>query len=180
MKVIALVGMAGSGKSEVARQFEKGGYVRIRFGDITDIEVKKRGLPLNEANERQVREQFRRENGMAAYAKLNLPRIDEALHKSNVIVDGLYSWEEFVLLKDYYGDKLSLVAVYSSPKTRSTRLGVRKIRPLTSKEATDRDKNEIENSNKGGPIALADYTIINESSLQELKEQTQRIIERLA
>jgi dephospho-CoA kinase len=51
---------------------------------------------------------------------------------------------------------------------------------LTNQEATERDKTEIENINKGGPIALADYTIINESALPELKEQTQRIIERLA
>ena len=180
MKIVALVGMAGSGKSEVARYFEKIGYVRIRFGDITDAEVKKRGLPLNEANELTVRQQLRQEQGMAVYAKLNLPRIDEALLKSNVVVDGLYSWEEFVLLKDYYGDKLNLVAVYSSPKTRHARLAARRIRPLTSQEAADRDKSEIENINKGGPIALADFTIINESSLQALKEQIQRIIERLA
>ena len=180
MKVVALVGMAGAGKSEVARLFEKNGHFRIRFGDITDIEVANRGLPLNEVNERQVREQLRQEHGMAAYAKLNLPRIDEALQKSNVIVDGLYSWEEFILLKNYYGDRLKLVAVYSSPKTRSSRLAVRRIRPLTAQDSADRDKNEIEIINKGGPIALADYTIINESSLKELKEQTQRIIERLA
>jgi dephospho-CoA kinase len=180
MKVIALVGMAGSGKSEVARLFEKNGYRRIRFGDVTDIEVAKRSLPLNEANERQVREQLRRELGMAAYARLNLPRIDEALFNSNVIVDGLYSWEEYVLLKDYYGERLKLVAVYSSPTTRASRLAVRRIRPLTAQEAADRDKNEIEVINKGGPIALADYTIINESSLKDLKEQTQLIIERLA
>ena len=180
MKVVALVGMAGSGKSEVARDFEKNGYIRIRFGDITDEEVKKRGLPLNEANELTVREQLRQEQGMAVYAKLNLHRIDETLQKSNVVVDGLYSWEEYVLLKDYYGDKLYLVAVSSSPKTRHARLAMRRVRPLTTKEAVDRDKSEIENINKGGPIALADFTIINESSLQELKEQTQRIIERLA
>ena len=179
MKVVALVGMAGAGKSEVARLFEKNGYRRIRFGDVTDIEVAKRGLPLNEANERQVREQLRKEQGMAAYAKLNLPRIDEALQKSNVIVDGLYSWEEFILLKDYYGERLKLVAVYSSPKTRAARLAVRRIRPLTAQEAADRDKNEIEIINKGGPIALADFTITNESTLQELIKQTQYIIERL-
>jgi dephospho-CoA kinase len=59
-------------------------------------------------------------------------------------------------------------------------LAVRRIRPLTAQDSADRDKNEIEIINKGGPIALADYTIINESSLKELKEQTQRIIERLA
>jgi dephospho-CoA kinase len=179
MKVVALVGMAGSGKSEVARFFEKSGYFRIRFGDVTDIEVASRGLPLNETNERHIREQLRKEHGMAAYAKLNLPRIDEALQIANVIVDGLYSWEEFVLMKDYYGDKLKLIAVYSSPKTRSVRLAVRKIRPLTTQEAADRDKHEIEIINKGGPIALADYTIINESSLKDLKEQTRLIIERL-
>jgi dephospho-CoA kinase len=180
MKVVAIVGMAGSGKSEVARQFEKSGYIRIRFGDITDAEVKKRGLVLNEANERQVREQLRKEHGMATYAKLNLPRIDETLQKSNVVVDGLYSWEEFILLKDYYDDKLYLVAVWSSPKIRYARLAGRRIRPLTNKEATERDKTEIENINKGGPIAMADFTITNESSLKELQEQTQRIIARLA
>jgi dephospho-CoA kinase len=92
----------------------------------------------------------------------------------------LYSWEEYILLKDYYGERLKLVAVYSSPTTRASRLAVRRIRPLTAQEAADRDKNEIEVINKGGPIALADYTIINESSLKDLKEQTQLIIERLA
>ncbi|MDD5289244.1 MAG: AAA family ATPase [Dehalococcoidales bacterium] len=179
MKVVAIVGMAGAGKSEVARQFEKSGYVRIRFGDITDGEVKKRGLELNEANERTVREQLRKEHGMAAYAKLNLPRIDEALKKSNVVVDGLYSWEEFVLLKNYYGAQLQLVAVWSSPKTRYARLARRQIRSLTNQEAAERDRTEIENINKGGPIAVADFTITNESALQTLKEQTKQIIMRL-
>jgi len=180
MKVVAIVGMAGSGKSEVSRQFEKNGYVRVRFGDITDEEVKKRGLELNEANERQVREELRKEYGMAAYARLNLPRIDEILNKSNVVIDGLYSWEEFTLLKEYYGNRLNLVTVWSSPKTRYSRLLNRRIRPLTNTEAAERDRTEIQNINKGGPIAMADFIIANESSLKELQEQTQRIIARLA
>jgi dephospho-CoA kinase len=179
MKVVAVVGMTGSGKSEVARQFEKSGYIRIRFGDITDEEVRKRGLKLNEGNERQVREQLRKEHGMAVYAKLNLPRIDKALNTSNVVIDGLYSWEEFTLLKEYYIDKLILVAVYTSPATRYTRLTGRRIRPLTVREAVARDKAEIENLNKGGPIAIADYTINNESTLDRLTEETKRIIESL-
>ena len=40
MKVAAIVGMTGSGKSEVARLFEESGFSRIRFGDITDEEIK--------------------------------------------------------------------------------------------------------------------------------------------
>ncbi len=41
MRIVALVGMPGSGKSEVAKVFEKNGYKTIRFGDVTDEEVKR-------------------------------------------------------------------------------------------------------------------------------------------
>ncbi len=40
MTVVSIVGMAGAGKSEVARVFEEAGYSRIRFGDITEEEIK--------------------------------------------------------------------------------------------------------------------------------------------
>lgn len=176
MKVISLVGMAGSGKSEVARIFETNGFRRLRFGDITDEEIKKRGLQLNEENERLIREQLRQEHGMAAYALLNIQKINNLLKQSDVIVDGLYSWEEYILLKELYGDKLKIVAVWSSPHTRYKRLNNRTNRPLTNKEAAARDKVEIENSNKGGPIAMADFTIINESSFKELETETLKVL----
>lgn len=176
MKVVSIVGMAGAGKSVVAGVFERAGFTRVRFGDITDEEVRRRGLELNEENERHVREQLRTEHGMAAYAILNLPRIDALLKSSNVVVDGLYSWEEYTLLKERYGDTMSLIAVWASPATRYKRLGSRTVRPLTIKEAASRDKAEIENSNKGGPIAMADFTIINESSIEELEKETRRVL----
>ncbi len=179
MKVVSIVGMAGAGKSEVARLFEESGFVRIRFGDITDEEIKKRGLELNEANERYIREFLREEYGMAAYAKLNLPRIDEVSKYSDVVVDGLYSWEEYVFLKTYYGEGFYVVAVWASPKTRHERLMRRPERPLTLEEAISRDEEEIENTNKGGPIAMADFTIINESSLENLRKEARRIISGL-
>lgn len=179
MKVVSIVGMAGSGKSEVARVFEENGFFRIRFGDITDKEVEKQGLELNEENERQVREQLRQKLGMAAYAKLNLPIIDSALKNSDVVIDGLYSWEEYVFLKEYYGTDFYVVAVWSSPGTRYKRLTGRSKRGLTKEEATSRDNAEIENINKGGPIAMADYMIINESSLNNVREESKKIINRI-
>lgn len=179
MKVVSIVGMAGSGKSEVARVFEENGFIRIRFGDVTDEEVKKRGLELNEKNERYVRELLRQEYGMSAYARLNLPRIDLALKQSDVVVDGLYSWEEYTLLKNHYGDNFFVVAVWASPRTRYARLSQRSNRRLTPEEALSRDWSEIENTNKGGPIAIADFTIINESSVEDLRKETRKIISRL-
>ncbi len=179
MKVVSIVGMAGAGKSEVARIFEEKGFFRIRFGDITDEEVRKRGLELNEENERYIRESLRKEHGMAAYAILNLSRIDLALENSDVVVDGLYSWEEYTFLRVHYGDGFYVVAVWASPKTRHARLTDRSNRRLTLEEAANRDRAEVENINKGAPIAMADFTIINESSLKELKKEVKGVISKL-
>jgi dephospho-CoA kinase len=110
---------------------------------------------------------------------LNLPKIDAALKGSDVVIDGLYSWEEYTFLKDHYRDNFCVVAVWASPRTRYARLAHRMNRPLTLEEAASRDKAELENINKGGPIAMADFTVINESSLEDLWKETERIIARL-
>ena len=168
--------MTGSGKSEVAAVFRDNDYIPVRFGDITDEAVLNRGLELNEVNEREVREELRNEHGMAAYAILSIPRIDAALKSSDVVIDGLYSWEEYMYLKKRYDKDFIVIAVYASPQTRYARLANRDIRPLTAEEAASRDRAEIENLDKGGPIAMADFTIINESSFDDMKRQAERII----
>jgi len=179
MKVVAIVGMAGAGKSEVARDFESNGFIRIRFGDVTDEEIKKRGLVLNEENERYIRELLRQEYGMSVYARLNLPKIDSALKQSDVVIDGLYSWQEYTFLKDHYGEDLCVVAVWASPRTRYARLSRRSERPLTPEEAASRDRAEMEKTNKGGPIAMADCTLTNESTVANLRKEARRIISEL-
>jgi dephospho-CoA kinase len=176
MKVVAIVGMAGAGKSEAARMFEENGFTKVRFGDITDEEVRKQGLELNEENERRIREMLREKYGMAAYAILNLSRIDLELKQSPVVIDGLYSWEEYTFLKSYYRNKFCTVAVWASPKTRYARLAARAERPLTLEDADRRDRAEVENLNKSQPIAIADFTILNESTLKELKKEVKKTI----
>jgi dephospho-CoA kinase len=179
MEIVAVVGMTGAGKSEIARLFEENGFSRIRFGDITDEEIRKLGLELNEENERRTREQLRENYGMAAYAILNLSRIDLALKKSPVVIDGLYSWEEYVFLSNYFRERFGVVAVWSSPKTRYTRLANRQVRPLTAEEAASRDKAEIININKSGPIAMADFTILNTTTLKNLRQEVKKVISSL-
>ena len=176
MKVIAIVGMAGAGKSEVARVFEGEGFTRVRFGDVTDEELRKQGLPVNEENERKMRETLRKNYGMAAYAMLNLTKLDVALKSGPVVIDGLYSWEEYTTLKAYYGAGFLVLAVWTSPGTRYRRLAVRPVRPLTEEEAFSRDQAEILHLNKGGPIAMADYVVMNESSLKDLDKEVGRVI----
>ena len=179
MRLVAIVGMAGAGKSEAARVFEEKMFARIRFGDITDEELKKEGLPVNEENERKMRETLRTKYGMAAYAMLNLTKVDVALKSGPVVIDGLYSWEEYTTLKDYFGGNFLVVAIWASPEVRYARLASRPVRPLTEEEAFRRDQAEIENLNKAGPIAMADYTVLNEGSLKDLEKETKKIVKKV-
>ncbi len=178
-KVVAIVGMAGSGKSTAAGVFEKAGYIMLRFGDVTMDELKRRSLDVNEENESVVRETLRIEQGMDAYAKLNEPRISAASGKGNVVIDGLYSWQEYLYLKPKFPG-LVLLAIYASPRTRYLRLSGRSVRPLSEEEANERDHAELENLNKGGPIAMSDCTIINEGTLEGLQRSVSSFIRRLA
>jgi len=183
-KIICIVGMPGSGKSVVADELVKNGFAFLRFGQITLDIIKEKGLEPIEKNEREIREDLRKKHGMAAFALLNIPKIDELLKKSDVAVDGLYSWSEYKVLKEKYGDLMSVLAVFAPPQLRYERLTNRSVagdkaqrfRNFTKKEAKSRDYAEIENLEKGGPIVMADFTIVNTGTLDELKENIDKII----
>jgi dephospho-CoA kinase len=183
-KIVCITGLCGAGKSVVSDYFVEKGYQYIRFGQLTLDEVKKRGLEVNEANERMVREELRVKYGMAAYATLNLSKFDELINKGNVIADGLYSFEEYKVMKEHFGEALEVIAVYAPPKMRYERLEKRqrevgdidvRNRPLSKETAHSRDIAEIENMNKGGTIAMADYTIVNIKDINFLEDQIKEI-----
>jgi dephospho-CoA kinase len=174
--IIAIVGMCGSGKSVATGYLRDKGFEVIYFGGITMTELEKRGLPKNEANEKAVREELRNTYGKAAYAVLSLPLIKEALKKGNVALDGLYSWSEYKLLKEEFGELLTVIAIAADRKVRYGRLKNRQLRPLSSEDAQKRDYSEIENIEKGGPIAMADHTALNNGSQQELFSRLDEII----
>lgn len=176
--IIFIVGMAGSGKSIVSDLLVKEGFLYVRFGQVVIDEMKKRGLEMNEVNEKAVREGLRKEHGMGAMAKLNMEKFDQLLTTSNVVGDGLYSWTEYKILKEKYGNRMYVLAVYAPPQLRYERLADRAVEAdldshfrSNPKKSQSRDYAEIENIEKGGPIAMADFTIINTGSLEDVKRQ---------
>jgi len=184
-KIIALVGMTGAGKSVIADYLVSKGWGFARFGQIVLDIVKERGLQPTEAVEKPIREELRKEHGMAAMAILNLPKFDKILEEKNLVADGLYSWSEYKVLKDYYGDRLKVVAVYAPPEIRYARLEARILqradtdlrnRPATKDQAKSRDYAEIENIEKGGPIAMADITFLNITTEEELYRQIDSVL----
>ncbi|MFH1072627.1 MAG: AAA family ATPase [Nanoarchaeota archaeon] len=188
-KLLCIVGLTGSGKTTVADYIKEKGFFFIRFGQITLDEVRKQGLAPTEENERPIREGFRKQYGMAAFAILNYPKIDAGLEKGNVVCDGLYSWQEYVEMKKKYGESMITIAAVASPKTRYARLASRihdkdkdteiRFRQASAEQAKSRDYAEIENIQKAGPIAMADYTIVNECSVQELYAEIEGIMKKI-
>lgn len=175
-RILAIVGMAGAGKTEAAAFFVKKGIPVLRFGDQTDIGLRELGKQLTEKNERWYREKLRSELGMAAYAVKIKPRIDEALqHHTMVVLDGLYSWEEYTYLTNQY-PQLKTICVFASSRVRYQRLSTRVIRGLTPEEARARDIAELEHLHKGGPIALADYMVVNQTTLMSLHRSLARVL----
>ncbi len=174
--VIAVVGLCGSGKSIVCDYIEQKGYKKVYFGGIVIEEVKRRGLEVIEHNEKIVREELRKQYGMEAMAILSKSKIDEFLKNgNNVLIDGLYSMSEYKVLTGAYPNMIT-IAIFTPKSIRYKRLSERKIRPLSYEEAKKRDFAEIDNIEKGGPIAIADYTIINNSSVEYLRNEIEKIL----
>ena len=179
--VLAVVGMPGAGKSVAVEHILKRlAWPKVYFGGIVIDEIQKRGLEVNEANERKMREDLRTEHGMGAMAVLSLPKIKELLAASPaVLIESHYSWEEYTVLKKEFGDAFKVLAMYASPQTRAVRLAKRPERPLTAEEVRSRDHSQIENLHQGGPIAIADFTVVNEGTFDDLYRALDQVLDTL-
>jgi len=178
--VLAVVGLAGAGKTEAtAYLLKKTLWPKVYFGQVVLDEVQKRGLPLDEANEKSVREEFRSRDGMAAMAVANLPAVKKAFAASSVIIESLYSWEEYLVIKNEFGEAFKVLAIFSPFKTRAARMANRPNRPLTKEQLQSRDYSQIENLHQAGPIARADWMIVNEGSKEELFGKIDEVLTKI-
>lgn len=178
-RTLALVGMAGSGKTLCAKHLESRGFFQFRFGGIVVDEVVRRGWAITPENEKTVREEFRSER-MDGIALRALPLLIEALksHRT-IVIDGLYSFSEYTLLRAELGEDMVVVAIAAPRPLRYARLAAREERPLTAAQAEARDWQEIQTIEKGGPIAIADYTLVNDGSAEELLARLDQLLEEL-
>ena len=99
-KLIAVVGMSGSGKSIATDYLENEGWTKLYFGGITYKLMAEAGVERTPdgKSEKEFRENLRREHGPECYAKFLEPDIKKALETNDVVLDGLYSWYEYKYL----------------------------------------------------------------------------------
>lgn|SRR3989338_1676033 len=175
--IIAVVGLIGSGKTEAVARFVEAGFGRVGFNDVFYEEFKRRGLSYSEENERMVREEMRAKGGMGVMAKHALPKVEAVLEKGkNIVVESLYSWDEYKIMKERFDGQFRVLAIYAPPEIRYKRIAGRSVRPLSHNDAVSRDYAQIENLDQAGPIAMADWTIENTDTREEFFDVLEQLI----
>lgn len=172
-KIVAFVGLSGSGKSVATDYVTEKGYPKVYFGGVVLDAMTKAGLEFIQENEQPFREELRNKEGKDYIAKFMIGQIHDLFDagQHRVIADGLYTWTEYKTLKKEFPGELFVVAIVTPKHLRHHRLMNRAIRPLSQPEADQRDWAEIENLEKGGPIAIADHYIMNDGNLDNLHKQ---------
>ena len=181
VKIVAFVGLTGSGKSSAVEYLTKKGFPKVYFGGIVLDEVQKRGLELTQENEQPIREELRETEGKDFVVRRIVNQIHDLVGagQHHIVADGLYTWTEYKVLKHEFPGELTVVAVVTPKHERKSRMAKREIRPLTSEQVDQRDWAEIENIEKGGPIAIADYFIHNDRGLDWLHEQMDSVLHHI-
>ena len=182
-QIIAILGMCGTGKSTVSNLIKgilSGTIHEIYFGDFVQEELNLRQLEKTAFNVKAVRQVMREQGGEGVLAHLTIQKLKSIRNPDAIILlDGLYSLTEFDILKKEYGNMLLCIAVHADKAIRYKRLRHRPFRSLTASEVDERDRKEIERHDKGGPIALADYHLVNNGSLEELASRIDSILQTI-
>lgn len=170
--ILAIVGMAGSGKSTAVDYLTERNIPKVYFGGVVLNALKEAGLEINPENEKMMREGLREKEGKDFVVNRAIVEAKNLINagQKRIVLDGVYSWTEYKILRKEFPNEMTVIAVVTPKALRRERLATRPVRPLTAAEVAERDRSEIENLEKGGPIAIADYYVDNSGSIEEFYE----------
>ncbi|MBR2587288.1 AAA family ATPase [Candidatus Saccharibacteria bacterium] len=183
VKILAIVGMSGSGKSVAVDHLTALGYPKVYFGGMIYKEMERRGIertPDGES-EKKFREEIRRTEGKDWVVRQVIEEVRRLIEagQRRIVLDGVYSWTEYLALKREFPGEMIFLALVVPKKLRYKRVSERPERPFNRQEIMERDRSEIENLEKGGPIAAADYYILNNGTIEEANEKIDEILKEI-
>ena len=172
-KIIALVGLAGSGKSSAVEYLTKKGFPKIYFGGVIYKAMDEAGIEPTWDNQQKFREEIRQREGKDFVIRRVIKNIRDLINagQNKIVLDGLYTWSEYKILKHEFPGQVVVIAIVTPKHLRYQRMVKRPERPMQPREVDQRDWSEIENLEKGGPIAIADYFVINDGNLDQLHQK---------
>ncbi len=176
MKILVTTGMPGSGKEEFLKICEARGAKIVRMGDIVREKAREFGLNSSDVSVGTLANDERKRYGMDVWAKRTIPYVGGEL----VVIDGTRGPDEIKAFKSAFGEDLKVVAIHTSPRTRFERLKARARPdyPTTWEEFEHREQRELA-WGLGQAIAQADFMVVNESTLADLKKAVDKLLDKV-
>jgi len=186
MLVIGLTGTKASGKGEVAEYLKAQGFQYYSLSDVVRKEAEYRGLVDAKITQLQdIGDELRKKYGLGVLARRV---IEEILHDTSekYLVDGIRNPGEIKELRDLTNSYI--IAIDAPQEIRAERLIKKRARESDPK--TLQDFLKVDERDRGigaidagqqvqACISLADYNIMNDSTLEELHKKTQDILEEI-
>jgi dephospho-CoA kinase len=186
MLVIGLTGTKASGKGEVAEYLKAQGFQYYSLSDVVRKEAEYRGLVDAKITQLQdIGDELRKKYGLGVLARRV---IEEILHDTSekYLVDGIRNPGEIKELRDLTNSYI--IAIDAPQEIRAERLIKKRARESDPKNLQDFLKVDERDRGIGAIdagqqvqacISLADYNIMNDSTLEELHKKTQDILEEI-
>jgi dephospho-CoA kinase len=183
MVIIGITGTIGAGKGEAVSYLESKGFRHFSVRAFLIEELKKRGLPVRRDTMTDLADQFRREHSPGY--------IIERLHKQACQIGGNSVIESVRALAevDFFKKRgcFYLIAVDADLVTRYDRIVKRasELDHVTFEEFKAQNEREMASNdptrgNIAGCMKLADFTIQNDGSLDNLHKKVDVILEKIA
>lgn len=180
LQVIGIVGLPGSGKTEVAKALAKFDVPSVRMGDVVWDELKRRGQSITEVSVGTLSNELREHEGMGAIAKRCVSLIESVgKGKRAVAVDGIRGIAEVDEFRRVFGDNFHLISIWASQETRYQRIASRKRADdtITRESFLEKDLREL-SWGLGEAIALSDFMVLNEGNIEELRRRSEDFFKR--
>lgn len=188
--IIGIVGKIAAGKTTIAKFFEEKGFCRVSCSEpLIDLlthnvseyswvpELPEKAEPTREKLI-EFGKYLKDKYGGDVLIRL---AVDKKRNCENIVIDGVRSREEIEAIKKLGG---RVIYVEAKPEIRFERLMRRKASKdrgiKTFEDFKEMDDAEERLYHTSKLKELADYVIVNEGTLEELREKVERIIEELS
>ena len=181
MRIICIVGMPGAGKGTAVEVLRRRGLHTVNMGNVIRNEVQARGYEVTPENLSKVSLGLRKEFGDDEIAKRCTASVERMVKSgSDVVIEGIRSLGEVLYFRERFRGDFHLIALHANPSVRFVRLKsrARGDDPRAWGEFEERDHREL-GYGMGSAIALSGYMVVNEGTVENLKEKIMHIYEGL-
>jgi len=173
-RTVMVVGLARSGKDTAANIIaEKMGCKKFVLSDILAAELKKRNIKITKKRMSEIGEGMRKEHGMAIVAEKLMKKISPG---ESAVISGARSVEEVEYIKSMRQGTVVL-EIFAGKEERFVRRSGADSQGR--KEFFERDRGDIEGKGLKKVLENANFRILNNSSMGELRTKIVGFIHKI-